>query len=218
MDAAGGCEMKATRIILILALAVLTFCALATTAYAQNYITGNLYRVYVSPYNDGNPMATGCSDPIITALPSPHLVPMRQPDITFVLATNYLGIPLDFDDTYPKSGMMAEAWLTHGSNPSHNVLGLPMYMYANLSDYNPCTYVSVIDIAGFASVTTGEVFSFDVDDNVWLMINGVVITQTAHSPGPYSAPAYTGPNGLFPFRLVYVETNAGHARLKVTHN
>jgi len=206
--------MKATRIVVTLALAVLFFFALTTTAYAQNYINGNLYRVYVSPYNDGNPMATGCNDPIITAMPSPHLVPMRHPDITFSLATTYSGIPVGFDDTYPKSSLMAEAWLTHGSNPSYNVLGLPMYTYSPLADY-PCTYVSVIDITGFVSVYNGEKFSFDVDDNVWLMINGMVITQVAHPAGPYQA-TYTGPNGLFPFRLVYVESNGQHARLKVT--
>jgi len=208
--------MKATRMFVILALAVL-FCALTTTAYAQSYINGNLYRVYLSPYSDQNPMATGCNDPVITGLPSPHLVPMRHPDITFSVATNYKGIPLDFDDTYPKSGLMAEAWLTHGSNPSYNVLGLPMYAYSDLADY-PCTYVSVIDITGFVTVTTGEKFSFDVDDNVWLMVNGMVITQVAHPAGPYQAPAYTGPSGLLPFRLIYVESNGQHARLKVAHN
>jgi len=210
--------MKATRIVVILALAVL-FCALTTTAFAQNYINGNLYRVYVSPYSDGNPMATGCNDPIIWDLPSPHLVPMRHPDITFSVKTDYSGIPLDFDSSYPKSSEMAEAWLTHGSNPSYNVLGLPMYTYSNLSVGKPtCDYVSVIDITGFVSVKTGEVFSFYVDDNVWLMINGMVITQVAHPGVQYSAPAYTGPSGLFPFRLVYVETNDVHASLRVTHN
>jgi hypothetical protein len=210
--------MKATRIVVTLALAVLFLGVLATTAYAQNYIAGNLYRLYVSPYNDGNPMATGCNDPMIWQV-SPSLVPMRHPDITFMVATNYTGIPLDFDDMYPKSGLMAEAWLTHGSNPSHNVLGLSMYRYSDLSAPRPtCDYISVIDITGFVSVTTGEVFSFDVDDNVWLMINGYMITQVTHATGPYQAAPYWGPSGLFPFRLIYVETNGVHAKLKVTHN
>jgi hypothetical protein len=62
--------MKATRIIVTLALAVLIFCALATTAYAQTYITGNLYRVH-TPLDPNDPDHTGCNAPINTQGPYP---------------------------------------------------------------------------------------------------------------------------------------------------
>jgi hypothetical protein len=198
--------MKATRLIITLAIATLIFCASATTAYAQSYIAGNLYQVKTPG---------GCSDPIASQQPGPRFVPNRSPDVTFLVRTYFDGIPLDFDDTYPNSSLLTEAWLTHGSNPAINVMGLPEIQYSDLSDY-PCTYVSLIDITGIVTVSTGELFTFDVDDGIWLEINGILVIQRKNA-GLYQN-AYTGPSGTFPFRLIYIERNDFAARLKVTHN
>jgi hypothetical protein len=202
-------KMKATRIILILAIATLIFCASATTAYAQLYITGNLYRVQLDPN-------LGCADPITHQPPDPTLVPPRNPDVTFLVPTFLNGIPLDFNDVYWQNGLIADVWLTHGSNPAINVMGLRRIKYHDLSDF-PCTYVSVIDFTGMVTVFDGEVFTFDVDDNIWLEINGVVVTQRVMPKHIYSR-TYTGRSGTFPFRLVYLETNDVRARLTVTNN
>jgi hypothetical protein len=174
-------EMKATRLIITLVIATLIFCASATTAYAQLYITGNLYRVQLDPN-------LGCADPITHQLPDPTLVPPRNPDVTFLVPTFLNGIPLDFNDKYWENGLRTDVWLTHGSNPAINVMGLRHIKYTNLSDYNPCTYVSVIDFTGMVTVFDGEVFTFDVDDNVWLEINGVVVTQRV-MPKHHECPA-----------------------------
>jgi len=200
--------MKATRIIITIAIATLIFCASATTAYAQSYIAGNLYRVGVN----------GCGDPIILNLPDPSLVPPRSPDVTFLVATDLKGIPLDFNDTYSQYGLLTEAWLTHG-RPFYsvkNVMGVRNIQYSYLSDY-PCTYVSVIDLTGEVTVVNGEMFTFDVDDAIWLEIGGILVTQANGAPLPYST-TYNGSSGTFPFRLIYVESNDFEARLKVTHN
>ena len=97
----------------------------------------------------------------------------------------------------------------------YSILNRPI-QYGYLSDY-PCTYVSVIDFTGWVTVRTGEVFTFDIDDNIWLDIYGDVVTQVVHAGPPYQA-TYTGPSGTFPFRLIYLDSNDQHARLKVTHN
>ena len=106
--------MRAIRIIVTLAIATLIFCASATTVYAQEYITGNLYHVLVN----------GCNDPIIQNLPDPSLVPLRYPDVTFLVPTYFNGIPLDFNDVYLNSGNLVELWLTHGVYPVYYLLGL----------------------------------------------------------------------------------------------
>src|SRR6516164_4034321 len=103
MDAAGGNKMKATRIVVTLALAVLVCGVFATTAYAQaGLITGNLYRVY-TPFDPNHPHHTGCRAPINNEIPDRRFVPHRNPDVEFLVPTFFDGIPLDFDDTYPGS-------------------------------------------------------------------------------------------------------------------
>jgi hypothetical protein len=220
--------MKATRIILILAIATLIFCASATTAYAQaGYITGNLYRVY-TPFDPNHPHHTGCKAPINTQGPFPKFVPDTNPDVIFLVPTFFDGIPLDFDDAYWQNGSIVDVWLTHGSNPATNVWGLPEIKYDFLSLY--CDqYLSLIDLTGMVTVFTGEVFTFGdpvaglpVDDGIWLEINGVLVylQQDPHNPGNgtgYTG-TYTGPSGTFPFRIIYIERNGFSARLKITHN
>jgi|SRR5271165_2184684 len=204
--------MKATRIILTLAIATLIFFASATTAYAQmlnpTWIAGNLYQLTVN----------GCNDPIIINLPDPSLVPLRSPDVTFLVRTNVSGIPLDFDDTYDKNGHIVEAWLATPGSSNHawDIRGFFNIRYNYMSDY-PCTFVTVIDFTGEVTVVNGEVFTIDVDDNIWLEIGGILVAQKVHAGPPFPA-TYTGPSGTFPFRLIYLDSNDVHARLKVTHN
>src|SRR5271165_5352921 len=141
--------MKATRIILTLAIATLIFFASATTAYAQmlnpTWIAGNLYQLTVN----------GCNDPIIINLPDPSLVPLRSPDVTFLVRTNVSGIPLDFDDTYDKNGHIVEAWLATPGSSNHawDIRGFFNIRYNYMSDY-PCTFVTVIDFTGEVTVVT----------------------------------------------------------------
>jgi hypothetical protein len=217
--------MKATRIILTLVIATLIFCASATTAYAQSYINGNLYRVY-TPFDPNHPHHTGCNAPINHNNPDPSFVPHRAPDMTFSVRTYFTGIPLDFDNAYPKSSTIAEAWLTHSPNKAINAMGLPDIAYSPLSGY--CDeYTALIDITGWVKVVTGEVFTFGdpiaglpVDDGIWLQIKDIVVyvQQDPSNPGNgtgYTG-TYTGPSGTFPFRLIYIERNGGDARLQVT--
>ena len=204
--------MKARRITLTLAIATLIFSASATTAYAQllfpSYILGNLYQVQVN----------GCNDPIIINLPTPIIVPLTSPGVTFLVPTKLTGIPLDFNDLYDPNGFIVEAWLATPGSSNHavDIRGLQNVKYNYLSDY-PCTFVTVIDFTGEVTVVKGEVFTFDVDDAIWLEIGGSLVTQANGAPLPYQA-TYTGPSGTFPFRLIYLESNDFQARLKVTHN
>ena len=138
--------------------------------------------------------------------------------MTFLVPTKLTGIPLDFDDKYDRNGRIVEGWLATPGSSNHavDIRGLFAVRYNYLSDY-PCTFVTVIDFTGEVTVVNGEVFTFDVDDKIWLEIGGILVTQQVMPGPPYTA-IYTGPSGTFPFRLIYVESNGYSARLKVTHN
>ncbi len=200
-------------------------CAFATTAYAQSYINANLYSV-LTPSDPNDYYHTGCYAPINHNNPEPSLVPHRAPDMTFSVRTFFTGIPLDFNDAYWQNGFITEVWLTHGSIPTYNPMGLPDIAHSALSGY--CDqYTALIDITGWVKVVTGEVFTFGdpiaglpIDDGIWLQIKDVVVyvQQDPHNPGNgagYTG-TYTGPSGTFPFRLIYIERNGGSARLKVS--
>jgi hypothetical protein len=154
-------------------------------------------------------------------------VPDRSPDVTFLVPTYLDGIPLDFNDKYPGSSNVTDAWLTHGSNPAVNIFGLPKFKYSRLS--RDCDdYLSLIDFTGVVTVFTGEVFTFGdstagaVDDGIWVEINRVLVylQQDPHNPGNgagYTG-TYTGPSGTFPFRIIYIARNDVHSRITITHN
>ncbi len=223
----GEMKMKAIRIIVTFAIATVILAALAPTAYAQAYLAGNIYRI-LTPFDPNDPDHTGCNAPVNHNPPDPSLVPDRSPDALFLVATYFGGIPLDFDSSYPGSSLVAHSWFFHGSHPAYYLVGPADIQYEDLSEY--CDqYSTLIDITGWVSVFPGEVFTFDVDDGIWLEINGVVVFQQQDAsvgglpaPPPPAPPVYTatwtGPKGGFAYRLIYIERNGGQARLKVTHN
>ena len=118
--------------------------------------------------------------------------------------------------------------MTHSlTNSAVNVIGLPDIKYHLLSRY--CNkYLSLIDFTGMVTVFTGEVFTFGdtiagaVDTGIWVEINGVVVYEQILPQNPGNGNGYTGtytgPSGTFPFRIIYIERNGVHARIRITHN
>jgi len=133
----------------------------------------------------------------------PANIPASSPDVTFEVNS-----PLSFAATNATVG----DWLASGS--AFNIVENTAGTLASLMD--DLTTGTLVEFAGFVSVTNGQTFTVTHDDGLTLIINGI---DLGFNPGPTapvtSTATYTGPSGNFPFQLVYGEVSQGPAVLQV---
>ncbi|UCD78136.1 MAG: PEP-CTERM sorting domain-containing protein [Desulfobacterales bacterium] len=133
----------------------------------------------------------------------PANVPGTTPDVTFEVNS-----PMNFFGTDATVG----TWLGNGS--AFNIVENTAGTLASLMDNG--IYGTIVEFAGFVTVTTGQTFTVTHDDGLTLIIGGI---DLGFNPGPTapvtSTVTYTGPSGNFDFQLVYGECCGGPAVLQI---
>jgi len=132
---------------------------------------------------------------------SPANVPNTTPDVTFSVNS-----PLNFVAT----AETVNFWLA--SSAAFNIVeNTPNTLASLMSDFRLGT---IVKFDGSLSVTTGQTFTFEHDDGITLIINGLtVIGAPEPTPPETTTGTYTGPSGTFDFELVYADIG-GSAILK----
>lgn len=133
-------------------------------------------------------------------------------DVTFT--TN----GIDFSDNPVPPGA-----LNIGSNtPGDGWLGSNPNAKTGLAFHNGVTSATAEDptiweFTGLAHFTNGQLFTFEHDDGVTMIVNGVTVVSAPGPTAPSTTTAtYTGATGNFNFDIVYAECCGGPQVLKTT--
>jgi hypothetical protein len=166
---------------------VVAVVALATVSAQANVISGNLWHVSEA----------------ISQNAIPANVPLSTPDVTFDVNSpfNFFG-----------DSVTVATWLANGS--AFNIVeNTPGTLASLMDNFNQGT---LLEFTGLVTVYNGMTFTVTHDDGLTLIIGGV---DLGFNPGPTapitSTATYTGPDGTFPFQLVYAECCGGPAVLQV---
>jgi len=113
------------------------------------------------------------------------------------------------------SVVSVQTWLNNGS--AFNIVENTAGTLASLMDGGTPQHGTIVDFQGFVSVVNGQTFTVTHDDGLQLRIGALLVID---QPGP-TAPitqtfTYGGPNGTFPFELVYGECCGGPAVLQIS--
>ncbi len=133
----------------------------------------------------------------------PGNVPGTTPDVTFNVSS-----PFNFFGTDTVGNWLA-------SSAASGIIENTPGTLASLMDNS--SIGTLLDFMGFVTVTNGQTFTVEHDDGLTLIIGGVTVIN---APGPTSpvitTETYSGPDGTFPFNLVFGECCGSPSRLEIS--